>query len=633
MCVFCVIPHPAPPTMSTVLECVRQHCGIRPDKCVGAGVFGIVYSGWHSELGPVALKIVSSRRVPKVPCSVLREVGAAAQCAHDGDGGEHVLPVREVLVFDNGSTVMVTPLYVTTLERVLYASRTACLDPFVIQWVFASLARGLGAMHAQGFMHRDVKPANIFVGRVGGDGSELVLGDLGLARTAAEDFAEGSMMSGAAFTVMYAPPEVLEFHVESYRARYTYSADVWSLGIILLQLLAWPRPLFFEDPTTVPRREFYQRRVEPVLAGVANTFGRDTTLHMEGRCCRLALDLLRHVLIPDPAKRWSMARLLDHAYVTTARKCCIVDGASCVPGLVLSTVVVVDDARARVRMPVDQGCERTLLARVAVQAPRSKDPERPGHLECLERSSPFAGDQSWLGGPHVLLGVLNLSLRGSGARQTWMDQIHLFRAFLTALTFLKYNMSSFPTECFHSTRELVGAAVVMVLEENNHISETTKSGVVSSLLSGTDTTQLQAAARLWACTGGCTPQACRHANIILSLALNATVSVNRAAAVLELACVLACCMPAATAQISAEDVWDYLIKSVMGDHVVPVDPSEVFVEVEQAGKSAGGCGSGGGFVDSRRAAFDAALGMALAAARDIGFSFLFWGHALDKGGD
>ncbi|MGB8195416.1 MAG: serine/threonine-protein kinase, partial [Acidimicrobiales bacterium] len=93
----------------------------------------------------------------------------------------------------------------------------------------SSLADALAYAHAQGVVHRDVKPANVLIGA---DGLAR-LTDFGIARLVDESTLTltGTMLG----TATYMAPEQLENHAVG------PSADVFSLGIVLLECLTGER--------------------------------------------------------------------------------------------------------------------------------------------------------------------------------------------------------------------------------------------------------------------------------------------------------------------------------------------------------------------------------------------------------
>lgn len=108
----------------------------------------------------------------------------------------------------------------------------------LVAWT-AQVARGLGAVHAAGFVHRDVKPSNIRIDRE----ERALLLDFGLARDAESETltASGSFQG----TPVYASPEQLEGR----RAEIGPASDVYSLGATLYEALAGKLP--FEGKTTL----------------------------------------------------------------------------------------------------------------------------------------------------------------------------------------------------------------------------------------------------------------------------------------------------------------------------------------------------------------------------------------------
>ncbi|MEZ4236407.1 MAG: serine/threonine-protein kinase [Myxococcota bacterium] len=105
------------------------------------------------------------------------------------------------------------------------------MDPERAARLFADLASGLAAVHAEGIRHRDIKPANL---RLGSDGVPRLI-DFGIARdaSAARQTRAGFVVGTAA----YLPPEVFEDE-DAQAAQDSEAADVYALGQSLCEVLA-----------------------------------------------------------------------------------------------------------------------------------------------------------------------------------------------------------------------------------------------------------------------------------------------------------------------------------------------------------------------------------------------------------
>ena len=96
------------------------------------------------------------------------------------------------------------------------------------------LCSALEVCQKNNIIHRDIKPGNIFLSREG----SFKLGDFGVARIASASMAA----STRAGTVNYMAPEVFQGR------RYTSSVDIYSLGLVLYQLLNMNRMPFYPPP-------------------------------------------------------------------------------------------------------------------------------------------------------------------------------------------------------------------------------------------------------------------------------------------------------------------------------------------------------------------------------------------------
>ncbi len=100
--------------------------------------------------------------------------------------------------------------------------------------IVLQVCRGLANAHEHGIVHRDVKPANIFVT----DGGLVKIMDFGIARwTQASQTKTGTVIGTAAFM---SPEQLLGHRVDG-------RSDLFSLGVILYQLLSHQQPFAGED--------------------------------------------------------------------------------------------------------------------------------------------------------------------------------------------------------------------------------------------------------------------------------------------------------------------------------------------------------------------------------------------------
>ncbi|MEP6655233.1 MAG: protein kinase [Myxococcales bacterium] len=116
------------------------------------------------------------------------------------------------------------------------------LWPEVAAMITVRVAEALGAAHAAGIVHRDVKPDNVMIDRSGG-GARVVLTDFGVAHVSGMDTmtATGAVLGSPA----YMSPE------QARGEDVGPASDVFSLGVLMYQLCTGHLPFGGKDPLTV----------------------------------------------------------------------------------------------------------------------------------------------------------------------------------------------------------------------------------------------------------------------------------------------------------------------------------------------------------------------------------------------
>jgi len=196
---------------------------------LGQGAMGVVYRGYDEQIDRlVAVKVLhthllSGAQGEEFLQRFIQEARAAARCLHS----------NIVTVFDFGEDQGRPYIVMEYVEGIELKAQMTAYDKIPLALVVDIVIQVLNALdhaHEQGIVHRDIKPANIIVLKSG----SIKVSDFGVARVDASELTGTGYMVG---TPSYMSPEGLQGLQVDYRA------DLYSVGVLLFELLSGQRPL------------------------------------------------------------------------------------------------------------------------------------------------------------------------------------------------------------------------------------------------------------------------------------------------------------------------------------------------------------------------------------------------------
>jgi len=202
----------------------------RLERLLGRGAFGEVYVG-APQTGPqVALKILEA--------SIAHDRDAVARFEREAETARRLEHPGIVRILDVGAQrgrhyIVMELVHGGSFRRYLKKGTGAAPDKVLT--ILGDVARALTYAHAQGVVHRDVKPENILLTKA----RRAKVADFGLARASDQTTmtTDGHMLG----TAMYMAPE------QASGARATSASDVYAVGVMIYEAIAGERPFAAES--------------------------------------------------------------------------------------------------------------------------------------------------------------------------------------------------------------------------------------------------------------------------------------------------------------------------------------------------------------------------------------------------
>ncbi|HXU68421.1 MAG TPA: serine/threonine-protein kinase [Polyangia bacterium] len=214
---------------------------------IGSGGMAVIYKAVQESLNrTVAVKALKTSVAQDSQFAIRFEREALSVSSLQHENIIHIYDFHKL-----GGAYFIVMEYVEGIDLYDLLDKCPMLPPDVAAIIAMQVARGLDYAHYRGIIHRDIKPANIMIGKNGG----VKLMDFGIARDQA--FGDLTETGTGLGTPSYMSPEQILGDKLDYRS------DMFSLGIVLYQMVCGRKPFIEDDHKSVMHKIRLERYPSP----------------------------------------------------------------------------------------------------------------------------------------------------------------------------------------------------------------------------------------------------------------------------------------------------------------------------------------------------------------------------------
>uniref|UniRef100_A0A8C1KYA4 non-specific serine/threonine protein kinase n=1 Tax=Cyprinus carpio TaxID=7962 RepID=A0A8C1KYA4_CYPCA len=257
---------------------------------LGDGAFGKVYKAQNKETGALAAAKVIETKSEEELEDYMVEIDILASCNH-----QYIVKLLDAFFYDNKLSIMIEFCPGGAVDATMLELDRGLEEP-QIRVICKQMLEALQYLHSMKIIHRDLKAGNILLTLDG----DIKLADFGVSAKNTKTLQRRDSFIG---TPYWMAPEVVMCETMK-DAPYDYKADIWSLGITLIEM-AQIEP---------PHHELNPMRV---LLKIAKS--EPPTLEKPAKWSMEFKDFLKKALDRNPETRPTAAQLLDHPFVSSVK--------------------------------------------------------------------------------------------------------------------------------------------------------------------------------------------------------------------------------------------------------------------------------------------------------------------------